>query len=176
MKKLIIALAVAVSAGIVNAASVNWSITASDAGAADLKIYVCSQIIQFASEGDIAGYLYGTGGNTGALAPGRSGVSATSMVTGVDDSLSGKSVTLNFVIVSKDGKGYYTGSAVGEVYTTATQPTPAKWDASNALAGDYTPWKQDDPPGPGPDPIPEPTTGLLFVLGAGLMALRRKAK
>lgn len=31
-------------------------------------------------------------------------------------------------------------------------------------------------PGPGPDPIPEPTSGLLAVLGFGLMAIRRNRK
>lgn len=173
MKKIGIVLACAVCAAFANAASVNWAVTSSNADAAGLKVYICSQIADFANESEIGNYLYGGSGNTGSLVAGRSGATATGKVGGISDSLVG-STTLNFVIVSADGKGYYTGSAVGEVYTTATQPTPAEWNASDALAGNYTPWKQDDPPGP--DPIPEPTTGLLFVLGAGLMALRRKAK
>lgn len=171
MKKTLIALAIVASAVVAKAASVDWSVTSSSSDHANLKVYVCSQIVAFASESDISGYLYGTSGNTGTFAGSRSGAAVTGKVGGLDDSLVG-STTLNFVIVSADGKGYYTGSAVGDVYTTATQPVLAEWDASDALAGEYTPWKQD----PGPDPIPEPTTGLLFVLGAGLMALRRKAK
>ena len=48
---------------------------------------------------------------------------------------------------------------------------PTTWTISGITALSPTPG-----PTPGPDPLPEPTSGLLLLVGAGMLALRRKQK
>ena len=101
---------------------------------------------------------------------GRDGGEAAGFVTGLSTDLAGQMQDFYYVIVSADGKGYWTQVASGEVYTTATEPVSAVADVTSLLSGDYTAWST------GPTPVPEPTSGLLIVLGmAGLMLRRRHA-
>ena len=71
-------------------------------------------------------------------------------------------------MVSSDGKGYWTMAGTGEIYTTSTEPTMGSLDMTSKLATAYTPWKG------GSGDIPEPTSGLLLLVGGAMLALRRR--
>ena len=59
------------------------------------------------------------------------------------------------------------GSFAAKTGTSAFNAQPSTWTVSGAVA--------KSTPTPGPD-IPEPTSGLLLLVGAGMLALRRKQK
>ena len=181
MKKLMIALAVVAMAACTQAASMKWKATVAslskvDASYEGYNIYLCESLAAdgFESEADIANYLYGTSDNTGVTAKSGSrspyayttGTKTARGISADDEGLK----TVYAVIVSKDGQGYWSMAAEGEVYTTATEPKVATFDAAELIKGNYTKWNA----GPGPDPTPEPTTGLLMLVGLAGLALRRK--
>ena len=169
MKKLVVVAAVALAAVCANAASMKWTLggTASDVG---LKVYLVSALSDFTSEADIKP-LIGTGGNSGTFTSGRS-VAAIGTVVGLDDSQAGQMQDFYYVIVSSDGKGYWaSGKQSAEIYTTATTHQDSNVAASTFKTGNYTAWSS----GGGGD-VPEPTSGLLLLVGAGMLALRRKQK
>ena len=56
--------------------------------------------------------------------------------------------------------------------TTLNSGVPTTWTVSGIAS--LTPPTPPDPPGPGP--IPEPTSGLLLLVGGAMLALRRKQK
>ena len=177
MKKIMIALAAVALATGVQAAAMDWKVNTGTASTyAGLSIYMCTVGSGFESVADIEAKLMGTEGNTGSVVKNGSmnawyGDGQT--IKGLDDGLEGNQ-SVYAVIVSADGKGYWSIAGSGEVYTTATTPATANIDASTALAGDYTPFKTEPPPGPTPGGIPEPTSGLLLVLGGAILALRRR--
>ena len=183
MKKLMVALGAVAIAACAQAASVDWQATvfsgSVDASYAGWNVYLCETLAVdgFTSEADIANYLYGTEGNAGATK--KSGRDentkyvASGTAGGIDIADVGMK-TVYAVIVSQDGKGYWVGEAQGEVYTTATSPVKADFQMQETVAGAYTPWAGSEPPGPGP--VPEPTSGLLLLLGVAGLALRRKQK
>ena len=181
MKKLIIALgAVAMAVG-AQAASMKWQAVvfsgAVDASYAGWNVYLCESLADggFKSESEISGYLYGTEANTKTTAAsGRdenTKYMASATAGGIDVGDIGMQ-TVYAVVVSPDGKGYWTASAQGEVYDTNPSPVKADFQMQSIVAGNYTPWAGT----PGPDPVPEPTSGLLLLLGVAGLALRRKQK
>ena len=183
MKKLMVALgAVAMAAG-VQAAAINWAATVGSSMTVDsslegYKVYLCKSIAEggFEAEADIQTYLYGTSGNEGQTVkngarPPFAYATSLQSATGISADDVGMQ-TVYAVIVSKDGKGYWTASTQGEVYTTAESPVTAEFNAIETIKGNYTPWAG----APGPGPVPEPTSGLLLLLGVAGLALRRKQK
>ena len=178
-----VALGAVAMAACAQAASIKWQATvfsgSTDASYAGMTVYLCETLAVdgFTSESDIANYLYGTEDNSGStVKSGRDANTKYSVATtaaGIDDSDVGLK-TVYAVVVSKDGKGYWVGEAQGEVYTTATEPVKADFQMQSIVAGAYTPWAGSEPPGPGP--VPEPTSGLLLLLGVAGLSLRRKQK
>ena len=171
MKKLIVVAAVACTAMFANAASLDWKVV-TGAGSTGLNIYICASIAEFESASDISNYLLGSDGNTAAAKSNGRGAAAwlgnAGTVGGIDDSQEGSGKSFYAVVVSSDGKGYWTMAGTGEIYTTSTEPTVGSLDMTSKLATAYTPWKG------GSTDVPEPTSGLLLVLGGAMLALRRR--
>ena len=176
MKKLVVVAAVALAAVCSQAASVSWGVTgaAADAG---LTVYVVESLAEFTSVSDIQSHALGTSGNSGQFVGARTGANAAGTVGGLDDSKAGQTQTFYYVIVSDDGKGYWSsGATSAEIYTTATTHTDSKVAASTFKTGSYTAWSTGGGGGGGSGGVPEPTSGLLLLVGGAMLALRRKQK
>ena len=174
MKKLIVSAAVALMATFANAASANWMIYSDDPAMAGLDVYLVTAVSEFTGVSDITANLLGTAGNSAKMgADAYGGATAEGTVGGLDESLEGQDATFYYVIVSSDGKGYWASPAsTAEIYTTATSPVGSEVDGTALLATNYTAWKS----GGGTTDAPEPTSGLLLLVGGAMLALRRKQK
>ena len=106
MKNLLIATIIASATLCSQAAQVDWSINCADDDnsiTSGYAIYICNTSVASAtltSVGDLASYLIGTGGNTGALEEGFFGTYATGTVTGIDDGLDGQTQNFTYVILN----------------------------------------------------------------------------
>ncbi len=120
--------------------------------------------------------------------------------TAKDDAITKESADIYFVIVNKDGSQFAVSpvsTMTGSVYDTENQETSGgayglagtglsykDWGAGTGGGDDPGPGP-DDPPGPGPDNpptpgpgddggVPEPTSGILLMIGGAALALRRR--
>ena len=174
MKKLVVVVAVALTAVCAQAASMKWTLGGSAADV-DLKVYLVSALSEFTDEASVQSKVIGSGGNSGTFKSGRS-VAAVGTVVGLDGSKAGQMQDFYYVIVSGDGKGYWaSGKQSAEIYTTATTHTDSNIAASTFKTGNYTAWSTGGGSG-GSGGVPEPTSGLLLLVGGAMLALRRKQK
>ncbi len=102
--------------------------------------------------------------NTGTTFKKNNAITPTS--TGV---AAGNGLTVYEVLISSDGKNIAWGS------TTMNLAANAGLNQTKQLAS-FTYVAASTPTPPGPGPVPEPTSGLLLLVGAGMLALRRKQK
>ena len=173
MKKMIMLACVALAAAFANAAAVEWSV--SGLQAADGKtpasynyIFLCDT-----TEADIQAQL-AEGTLTGGVAPTSStkrGVTtwsasgASTTAAGVGDAVTGYLVVLDTATET-----YSLIAKSGEVSAALNK---AVFDfGSGAGTLPSTPTGH----GGGDDPIPEPTSGILLLVGGAVLALRRKQK
>ena len=171
MKKLMIAAAIVCAAAVSQAASMSWKVLTDATGE---TVYICSTGSGFASLADIIAAEYGTAGNTGTTTTSGRAPATWTGAEGVATGISLDDVgmqTFYAVVVDSSGKGYYAIAGSGEVYTTSSSPEVGLVDMAATIAGgNYTPWAG----GPGPEPVPEPTSAMLLLLGVAGLALRRK--
>ena len=158
MKKLMIAAAIVCAAAVAQAAKADWGIMASEA-TEGCSVYICQNGGEFSSVADITACLWGTDGNTGTIEGGM----AMATIGGISDALDGTQQTLFFVVVNSAETGYWVTSDTADVYTTSTSPKMAMGDLSSATSDNYTAFA-----------VPEPTSGLLLLLGVAGLALRRR--
>ena len=175
MKKTLIAAIVASAALCSQAAKIDWSIScAADDSAitAGYTVYICNTSVASATltgVSDLSSYLIGTSGNTGILEEGFFGTSTEGAVNGIDNNLDGQTQNFTYVIVNGDKSGYWTQNSSAEIYTTSTSPVGSSEDAWTLVSGTAaTAWST------GPTPVPEPTSGLMLILGMAGLALKRK--
>ena len=171
MKKLMVALAAVAMAAGVQAASVDWKCSASSGDVGDIVYVMLGSSAQQTWESLAA--IQAEAISSGTIAKSGSGQRATYFA--LAEGVTGVSVSdsLYTVIVSADGKMYGVSSPVSaadKVYD------PDKQEGSKGyLAVGFATPTTEFAPGPIPPPIiPEPTSGLLLLLGVAGLALRRR--
>ena len=177
MKKLMIAAAVMATAYLSQAASMKWSYGATSADV-DQHVYLIlgtTPSSEWESEAQVSA------ASAAALEGGYGAVAKHSKKYYAEGAASGEfdyNASFYAVLVSADGKQWATTTAFapGDTYISAgMDPAKSTYEFSAASFGAFQDWKSG--PGPGPTPvIPEPTSGLLLLLGVAGLALRRKQK
>ena len=184
MKKLLVFAACAMLAVVTQAAQVGWSLAGASNYANDAyQLFVIGQngatsiatITALLDAGsDTSSYAFGSGtinssgsATVGATASGKTldaGTYTSFFV--VFDSASPSSGSANYAVVS---------GAANLTKTIAATAATVSFTGGNQSSVLNNPdnWKSF---GPGGGAIPEPTSGLLLLVGAGMLALRRKQK
>ena len=187
MKKLLVFAACAMLAVVTQAATVGWGLAGASSYANDkYQFFVIGQkgvtsiatITALLDAGsDTSSYAFGSGAiaangaaNASATAAGAPTLDAGTYTAFfvVFDSATPVSGSANYAVVS---------GATGLTKTIGASTATASFSAGNASAilGNADNWKSYGTGGGGGD-VPEPTSGLLLLVGAGMLALRRKQK
>ena len=170
MKKIIVLAAVAMAALFVQAASLDWKYTTTAADL-DKTVYVMLGDTAQANWESIDALAAESVGNAKVTKVGRNGYAATSTVTGSNITKSDASVY--YVIVSKDNSSYDVTSVAdmtASVYDPGNQETSPGLNDSLSSSNITVSGKSF---GGGGD-VPEPTSGLLLLVGGAMLALRRR--
>ena len=170
MKKLIISLVAVALAGATQAASFNWKLSTGSTYAS-MKVYA---IAGTTSDAVLAAFSSTTADNWTSAVSGITPVTAGTGSRGVAQaSIGGVSDgdTIVFAIINGDianGNNYYVTTAYtipeGTTYTPPSAGTAQSIAVSLAGSGTFT----------ASSPVPEPTSGLLMLLGMAGLALRRR--
>ena len=175
MKKLIILAAVACLAGASQAAMCYWKMSASSTEAGQ-TVYVMalgtgeSRITEFTGVAAIIGSSQYAGSNN-AVAKHTNKYYAGGNAS--HEAITHDSAQIYYVVVNSAGTQYAVtdvASALVGVYDPDEQETAP----TNPFSGISKPTSFQDWSTPGPTPVPEPTSGLLLLLGVAGMALRRR--
>lgn len=168
MKKIIIAVAIACAAAMLQAAQVQWQATATSAYNGQ-NLYLLTEIASdYVSLENFEASAVGLGKVT------KSGPTyKVAQVVSKDDSIT---KTSNFYLAVVDGDTIHyldVTSSFQPMVFAPPESAPGNATAVFAnVANSTTTVKIGG--GPGPEPIPEPTSGLLILLGMASLALKRK--
>ena len=187
MRKVMLFAACAMLAAVTQAAQVGWTLAGASAFANDAyQFFVIGQngatsiatITALLDAGtSVDSYAFGSGtvaasGSASVVATASGKTLDAGTYTGffvVFDSASPASGSANYAVVS--GASTLTKT----IGTTTATAAFSSGNASSILNNDAN-WKSFGPAGGGTDPIPEPTSGLLLLVGGAMLALRRKQK
>lgn len=162
MKKLVVAVAAMLSAVAVNAASITWTANGVNAVVAGDTITAYTAYLidnsQFAFSGLTSDNVL-TAIATAIATSAPKSTGAISATTIFDDWSAGDSVSA-YVVVMNGAKTFYTASTAVKSGTVAS--TGKVTLATGAVNGTWT------------EVAPEPTSGLMLLLGMGVLALRRR--
>ena len=157
MKKLVVTFVALAMAIVASAASTDWKFTAANLKGADGAAFTGTFEV-FASGGDLAAPV---------SVYSDSGKSSYANVTFSSETLVAGN-TYDFYFVMTDGVNSLT-SAVKSVPAAATGTGTIGWGNQATYTSNADNWKS------GGD-VPEPTSGLLLLIGGAMLALRRKQK
>lgn len=185
MKKIVMFLAVAAFAVGLQAASVTWTVTnifspadaTVKAAIGEVTCYLVDDSV--VSQSAMSSYLGGSATDKSSYIAGKS-------VTSSANNLAGKlSVTADLGALADGTYTYYTvivagdkavvGSTVSATITSVGDPMMGSFNAKTLTTGTWTSIAGSTPVDP-PSGTPEPTSGLLLLVGGALLALRRKQK
>lgn len=172
MKKLALAAIVAFAAVCVQAASVSWSYSSKDASVKGATIYM---VVGDTAPTAISDWATWVADQT-VVSQKTLGYNAIKGSTGTDSPTASnitKDQSYYFVMLDADGKNFKTTGAFNGtdiVYDTAAQEPQISTNISSAFGSSWTEIKADTPT----TDVPEPTSGLLLLVGAAAMALRRR--
>ena len=181
MKKMILAAAIVCAATFVHAAACQWSI-AGISDSPDTKASTAGAMVAYFMDGStyseftgldssaVAGYVSSKGIYSAKNTVGRSGANAGSSEGSyaVGEEVSGYVVIFDNADVSKAGYFANTGTA------TYTVPGAGNVQFAFSFGTSTSGWQKIGSVTPDPGPVPEPTSGLLLVLGGAALALRRR--
>ena len=172
MKKLMFILAAAALAASAQAASASWKFTGSS-NVKGLTVYAFAEALADPTESAIkAATSYGT-----LPTSGRS-FATQGRLDGYAETDQSVSVYL-YLLGEKDGQSYYyqtTVSATTYDPTGTANPTIGAYSNTSLPAVGGTGWSQVSAGSGGGGDVPEPTSGLLLLVGGAMLALRRKQK
>ena len=192
MKKLMMAFAVALAAIGLNAATVNWNVslgwvTETDGDADSTLVGYCGYAFDGSAYTQLA--LQEALTTTGTTVLGSALNATAGVVTAdgelafsgaglsYDDTASPAYASLMLVLVdsSVDDGSAFTIASLGQVKVSDSVIAGGAFfgDAGDLYTGLVSDWSTISS-GSGPEPIPEPTSGLLLVVGGALLALRRR--
>lgn len=183
MKNLIVIAGIACAAMFAHGASVDWKVArnstemtkdatvyaflAADSAKVSTALGNTTALSGFEAALGTAGVSY-SGGYSKGTGNGRGAVSGILMDSGIADK---SNVDLMLVVFDSEGKNYTTVSGItGYSYTAESAGTAVEADFSSSFAS--ASWT---PVGGGGD-VPEPTSGLLLLVGGAMLALRRTRK
>ena len=189
MKKLLIAVAAVMFGIVANAATYNWELSsgwvspddndplegvtlyAFDANAYDSATLLAA--LDAATDGGAAALANALGSGT-VNDEGEAVVSGSGLT---DNGATSPYASMYGLLVN--GDGYYLVDGISDVEITDAIAAGARalFNAGDVITGDSSTWsKIGGGAGPTPPtPIPEPTSGLMLLLGVAGLALRRKA-
>ena len=174
MKKLIIGIMMIACAIVANAATVNWSVTTTSAEVGQ-KVFLFTSPVE-ATYDTYAELIAGAIADAEIIEYGgrnkKYGTGSEDLMVSVGDA---KQI-YGVLVSGPEAKAYSYATFDVTDYTydpgkQETAPgtlalTQSSFTSSGTIGGGPTP--------PGPDPIPEPTSGLLLLLGVAGLALRRR--
>ena len=158
MKKLVVTLVALAMAIVASAASTDWKFTAANLKVAGGAAFTGTFEV-FASGGDLSAPV-SVYSNSGKGSYANVTFSSETLVAGN---------TYDFYFVMTDGGNSLT-SAVKSVPAAATGTGTIGWGNQATYTSNADNWKS------GGGDVPEPTSGLLLLIGGAMLALRRKQK